>query len=77
MKELMSLVGILAISIIVIIAWINIYSMLKRTDTKSELHARDRYAVAEEIDREMKKKQRPAVSGHWDRKQKRKYSIVI
>lgn len=63
MKESAFLLITLIVLIIVVFIAAVWDAMTKDNPSESELHARDRYAVAEKIDKELKDKQRKRISG--------------
>jgi hypothetical protein len=73
MKESSFLLITLVVLIIVIFIAAVWDAMTKENSSESELHARDRYAVAEKIDKELKDKHRKRIS----RKRTKKKEFVF
>ena len=77
MKETMFILSTLLLLVVVIFMLAVRDAKTKTNVAASELHARDRYAVAEMIEKEMKEKQRQLKLDQLPEKQKKNRQLVF
>ena len=73
MKEIMYLLISLVVCFIVILIFVFWDRRTKGDNSGSELHARDRYAVAEKINQELKDKHRSIIPEKWAKSHTKNY----